>query len=295
MHAHPIDVTVFNDPACPWGYSAIPALRTLQWRYHDQLRWRLVLIGLAEDAQLYLDRGYSTLRTARGWAGFRRFGMPFAPEPKARVAATSPACRAIVAARLQSPGLEWAALRALQVAQFTSPMVLDDRAALERALARVAGLDAAAAVAAIDTQEVVEDYQRDRAESRTAAGSPGSLQGKTANSDGQERFTAPSVLFERGGQRFDATGFQPIEAYDVLLANLDPSLERRAPAGAVGEALAAFPEGLVTQEVAAIRAVGNEAPDRAAAEHDLLELADGGGARRVQLGDDALWLPTPTP
>ena len=46
-----ISVTLFNDPACPWGYSAIPALRTLEWRYGDQLDWRLVLIGLTESAQ----------------------------------------------------------------------------------------------------------------------------------------------------------------------------------------------------------------------------------------------------
>src|SRR5688500_695827 len=52
-----IDVTHFTDPGCPWAYSASPALATLQWRYGDQLRWTLVTIGLAEDAELYAKRG----------------------------------------------------------------------------------------------------------------------------------------------------------------------------------------------------------------------------------------------
>ncbi len=72
-----IDVHLFNDAACPWGYSARPALRVLGWRYGDQLRWHLVLIGLTEDRRQYELRGYDPLRSALGQLGFRRFGMPF--------------------------------------------------------------------------------------------------------------------------------------------------------------------------------------------------------------------------
>jgi len=38
-----ISVTMHSDAACPWAYSASPALRVLEWRYGDQLAWRLVL------------------------------------------------------------------------------------------------------------------------------------------------------------------------------------------------------------------------------------------------------------
>ena len=92
-----ITATLFNDPGCPWGYSAIPALRTLEWRYGDQLDWRLVLIGLTETAQQYYDRGYTTRSNAEGMLGFRRFGMPLNAEPRERLSATAPACRAIAA------------------------------------------------------------------------------------------------------------------------------------------------------------------------------------------------------
>ena len=79
----------------------------------------------------------------------------------------------------------------------------------------------------LDSDEVSEAYERDRAEARTAAGSASELQGKTAASDGPVRYTAPSVVFECDGRdRLEAGGFQPVEAYDVLVANLDPALSR---------------------------------------------------------------------
>ncbi len=137
-----IQTTLYTDPACPWAYSEIPALRVIDWRYGDQLDWRLVMIGLTESAQQYIDRGYTPLNAARGHAGFRRYGMPFSPAPKARVAATARACRAIVAARLLAPGSEWAALRALQLTQFTTGLVLDDDDAVARVVGAATGLDA---------------------------------------------------------------------------------------------------------------------------------------------------------
>jgi hypothetical protein len=50
-----------------------------------------------------------------------------------------------------------------------------------------------------------------------------------------------------------------------------------------------FPDGLTTQEVAALMTEGNDAPDRSAAEAALLELAAQGLAGRHPLGDDAIW------
>jgi len=98
----PIRVTLYNDAGCPWGYSANPALRTLEWRYGAQLEWRLVLIGLTDLAQEYVDRGYTPLRSAEGYARrFRRFGMPLAPNLRSRIVGTGRSCRAVVAVRLR--------------------------------------------------------------------------------------------------------------------------------------------------------------------------------------------------
>ena len=37
------------------------------------------------------------------------------------------------------------------------------------------------------------------------------------------------MIFEQGDKRLEAGGFQPVEAYDVVIANLDPTLQRQAP------------------------------------------------------------------
>jgi 2-hydroxychromene-2-carboxylate isomerase len=285
-----IETTLYTDPACPWAYSEMPALRVIDWRYGSQLDWRLVMIGLTESAQQYIDRGYTTLNSARSHAAFRRYGMPFSPRPKARMSATARACRAIETARLLEPGSEWAALRALQLLQFTTPLVLDDDESVARVVSAATGHDADAIRAALDSPETTAAYERDRAEARSAAGSAAELQGKTASTDGTVRFTASSVSFARDGVRLVAGGFQPVAAYDVLVANLDPALERRDAPDDPAELLAEYPDGLTTQEAAALLARSNDEPDRVAAETALLELVFDGRAERIGIGDDAIWL-----
>jgi predicted DsbA family dithiol-disulfide isomerase len=287
-----VSATLYSDPACPWAYSEVPALRVLEWRYGSQLGWRLVLIGLTEDASQYEARGYTPLRGALGHLAFRRYGMPFAPAPKARISATARACRAVVAARLAQPGSEWAVFRALQLANFNSSLLLDDDAQLAEVLRGVPGIDADQIISQLDSQEVSDGYEHDHAEARSAAGSAAELQGKTAATDGPIRFTAPSVVFESDDQRLVAGGFQPVEAYDVLIANLDPTLHREPPPETPAPLLERFREGLTTQEVAALLARGNDAPDGISAEAALIELVAGGQAVREPLGDDALWKPT---
>ena len=288
-----LDVTHYSDPGCPWAWSAGPALAVLQWRYGDQLRWRHVMIGLTEHGSEYERRGYTPERQARGYRDFRRRGMPFTTDPREHIHGTGPMCRVVVAARLLAPEHEWAVYRALQLAQFTSALALDEPAGLSEALAWLPGVHAAALVAASQKPEVEEAFARDRAEARTAAGSPTEFQGKHAvTPDGEVRFTAPSVAFTRpDGTRLEAGGFQSAEAYDVCVANLDSSLERRPAAEDPAEMLAAFGDGLTTAEAAAVRARGNAIPDRDAAEDALIGLTAAGGARRLPFGNDALWLP----
>jgi 2-hydroxychromene-2-carboxylate isomerase len=286
-----IEATLYTDPACPWAYSANPAFRVLEWRYGDQLNWRLVMIGLREDAAGLLGRGYDPARSALGHLRFRqRYGMPFAATPKERLAGTGRGCRAVVAARLLDPGSEWRVVRALQLANFTTPLLLDDPDLIRDALRSVEGIDADAIADRLDDPEVVEAYERDRAEARTAAGTAAEAQGKTSTSDGPVRFTAPSIVFERDGQRLVAGGWQPLLAYDVLLANLDPTLRRTPPPDSPGPLFERFPDGLTTAEVAALLATGPDpVPDLKAGEEALLGLVAEGELVRLSLGHDALW------
>ena len=256
-----ISATLYSDPACPWAYSESPALRVIEWRYGDQLDWRLVLVGLTEEASQYERRGYSPIRGALGQARFRtRYGMPFSPAPKARLSATSRACRAVVAARMTYPGSEWRAFRAIQLANFNTPLILDDDANLADALRGIPGIDADQLVGMIDAPDVVAAYRADKDETRKAEGSAAELQGKTATTDGPVRFTAPSIVFEQNGKKLVAGGFQPVEAYDILVANIDPQLHREPPPEMPAPLLERWDDGLTTQEVAALRCSPPAAP-----------------------------------
>jgi hypothetical protein len=179
--------------------------------------------------------------------------MPYSFERKPRMSATARACRAIVVARELDPALGEAALRALQLLQFTTPMLLDDDDDLRAALAGVPGLDADAVVDRIDDPDIVALYESDRARARSAEGSPTHAQNRFSTSDGPVRYTAPSVIFEHAnGGSFEVGGFQPFEAYDTALANLDPGLERRPAPETLLEALAEFPAGLTVAEAASV-------------------------------------------
>jgi protein-disulfide isomerase-like protein with CxxC motif len=286
-----IDVLHFSDPGCPWAWSASPHLSVLHWRYGDQLRWRLVMIGLTEHGGEYERRGYTGEGMARGYRTFRRRGMPFATLPRRHVHGTWPMCRAVVATRLTDPGREWSVFRALQVAQFTTTLDLETTEGIAAALERVPGLDVERVLEAAASPETEAAFAADRAEARSAEGSPTEFQGKAATTpDGLVRYTAPSLVLTGGdGRRLEAGGFQSTEAYDVLVANLDPALRRRAPAEDAADVLAAFPDGLTTAEVAAVMAPSNTPPDLGAAEDELIALAASGRARRVAVGHDALW------
>jgi len=287
----PIKVTVYNDPGCPWAYSAVPALRVIDWRYGDQLDWRMVLIGLAERGEQYVERGYTPVWMSQAYVKFGRFGMPFSTTPRARVLGTGRACRAIAAARFLEPGTEWLVFRALQLAWFTTQLLLDEDEGILAALSATTGIDAGAIISHIDDPEVEAAYARDHAETRTAAGSATELQGKAAQTDGPVRYTAPSLVAENGDLRLEAGGFQPVQAYDAIVANVDQTLTRAEPPETPEPLFERFPEGLTTQEVAVLLTQGNDEPDAQAAQIALLELVEGGTLRRVDLGDSAFWLP----
>ncbi len=286
-----IDITFISDPGCPWGYSAAPSLAALQWRYGPRLRWRLVTIGLAEDASLYEERGYDPIMMGQRMEMFRQFGMPFTQGPRERLTGTGRACRALHAVRLVSPGDEITAFRALQLGWFTTRMLMDEDPNIATALGRVPGLDVPAVMGLVDSPEVEASYQADRAEARTAAGSPTEFQGKAANTDGAVRYTAPSLIFRAGEASLEAGGFQPMEAYDVIVANLDPAGSRRGvPDDRPEDVLAEFPLGLTTQEVAEVMRTDIEKPiDRRAAAQMLIRAVGRGAVQVEPVGDDALW------
>jgi 2-hydroxychromene-2-carboxylate isomerase len=291
MLHEPVAVIQYTDPSCPWAYSAEPFIRGLEWRYGEGLVWRTVMIGLSEDTRARERAGVTPEGRVKGWKTYEdRFGMPVLSTPRARLIASGRACRAVKAAERLGAGDRM--LRALRLAWFTTTLLLDTDEAIAE-LAAAAGLDGGAVVAGLADPDVESHYQYDRAEARTASqsGAPAIAQGRAAVEEPSARFTAPSLVFSRGENTLVAGGWQPFEAYDLCVSNLAPDLPRR-PEPEPPQLLAAFPDGLVTVEVAQVCRDRNDDPDPAATAAALERLEHAGAVRRTPIGDDqSLWQP----
>lgn len=288
----PLDATFYIDPTCPFGYNATPDITALRWRYADDLQWRIVLIGLSEDTgEPGKASGFTPTMAAQFSAQLaERFGMPFSIGPRDRHATSGRACRAIVAVRRTQPSLDFAALRALQFAIFCRDAQVDQDDDIRAALATVPGLDVDTVMGQLDDPDNEAAYQLDKAAARSAAGSPTEAQGKSAKDGAAVRYTAPSLtISDAEGRVLEAGGFQSLAAYDVLVANLDPTLRKATVPEDLREVLAAFDHGLTTQEVATIVAPSLTEPDVDAARTRLLELGGEGRATHEALGGDGLW------
>jgi 2-hydroxychromene-2-carboxylate isomerase len=236
------DITLFTDPACPFAFSAEPVRQRLRFYYGDQLRWRLNMIVLTlepgEDAKL-----------AEGAPGLqRKHGMPIDPNPYARTFSSEPACRAVVAARLNAPGAEAPLLRRLRVRAMLGGL-LDDPQLIAAAASDV-GLDPAEVVRWMGTPAVEDALRADIQAARSPSPAARRLDHKLGGPEHERRYTAPSYEITADGRTFTLPGFNPVEAYEVVLANL--GLTRRAKPDSVEQVLAWAPEPLATVEVVAI-------------------------------------------
>jgi predicted DsbA family dithiol-disulfide isomerase len=248
-----VQITEFTDPGCPWAYSAEPFRRRLNWLYGGSVAWSVRMVGLAESADDYEERGFTPARQAEAFANIaREHGMPIDTRERPRMAATLPACRAVVATRLNAPERERGLLRCLRVRNF-SGQLLDEMDTIVGA-ARDAGLDPAELKRWMAEEQVERELREDMRLARQPLPAARVLDDKLANWSGGRRYTCPSyeVLRKSDGTRIAVPGFQPFAAYDVVLANLVPDLERRDPPDTVEEVLRWTGAPLATKEVAVV-------------------------------------------
>jgi predicted DsbA family dithiol-disulfide isomerase len=273
-------ITDFTDPGCPWAWSAEPFRRRLQWLYGDALDWSRRMVVLADDPQEYLDKGFTPEKMSKAFTTIARdHGMPMDTSVRERMAATAPACRAVVAARLHAPAAEDALLRAFRVRNFAG-QPLDEVATIEDAAAD-AGLNAGELRGWMADAAVERALEEDRATAREPMEAALVLDERLANWSGGRRYTCPSyeILRRSDGVQIAVPGFQPFAAYDVVLANLVPGSQRRDPPGSVREVLEWAGEPLATREVAVVCAI----------DHDEAREELGRVAVERHLGFDGLW------
>ena len=240
-----LEITLFTDPACPVAFSAEPVRWRLRWHYGDQLVWRRRMIVLT------LEPGEAE-KLAEGAPNFqRRYGMPILPLPYARPASSEPACRAVVAARLNAPETEEALLRRLRVRVMIGGL-LDDPD-LIAAAALDAGLDPDRLAQWCTTDAVEAALQADIDQARSPSLAARALDHKLGGPPEQRRYTSPSYELSYGDKpSFSIPGFNPVEAYETAIGNLAPELVRRPKPETAEELLAWAGEPLATAEIAAV-------------------------------------------
>ena len=273
-------ITEYTDPGCPWAWSAEPFRRRLSWLYGDRLEWKVRVVGLSSSPKEYLDKGFTPERQAEAFARISRdHGMPIDTAQRPRMAATLPACRAVVAARMHAPDRMRVLLRRLRVRHF-SGQLLDEPETIAGA-ARDAGLDPAELDGRCEGADVAAELYEDLAAAREPMPAARVLDDKLANWSGGRRYTCPSYEIVRvaDGVRIAVPGFQPFGVYDVITANLVPGLDRRDPPETVEEVLEWTGTPLATQEVAVVCDIPfAEARERL-----------GRVAQEQHLGADGLW------
>jgi hypothetical protein len=178
--------------------------------------------------------------------------MPINPAPYPRPASSEPACRAVVAARLNRPDAEEPLLRRLRVRTMAGGL-LDDPA-LIAAAARDVGLSPAELSEWSESDAVRQALQADIEAARAPSAAARALNHKLGGPASERRYTAPSYELARstGGPVVTVPGFNPVEVYETAIANLAPSLPRRPKPTSAKEVLEWAGEPLATAEVAAI-------------------------------------------
>lgn len=239
-------ITHFTDPACPFAFSAEPVRQRLRWHYGEQLTWQTRMVVLTAEPG-------EAEKLAQSKAGLQRlYGMPIDPAPLARPASSEPACRAVVAARLNAPGAQERLLRRLRVRAMLGELLDEPRTIA--AAASEAGLDPAELSRWCASGPVADALRADMDAARSPCRAARALDHKLGGPSDQRRYTTPSyeISHEDSGRATAIPGFTPVEAYEAAIANLEPELVRQPAPESVAELLRWAGEPLATAEVVTV-------------------------------------------
>lgn len=275
-----VRIVEYTDPGCPWAYSAEPFRRRLDWLYGDNLTWDVRMVGLSSSPDDYLARGFTPERQSEAYRRIAHdHGMPIDTRVRPRMAATMPACRAVVAARLNAPGRARTLLRRLRVRNF-SGQLLDDPDTIAAA-AGDAGLDPGELERWAGSGETAGALDEDMAAARRPMPAALVLDERLANWSGGRRYTCPSYEIVRVADdvRISVPGFQPFAVYDVITANLVPGVRREDLPATAEDVLRWAGTPLASKEVAVVRDIPIDA-----AREEL-----GRVAHEAHVGADGFW------
>ena len=200
----------YTDPACPWSWSAEPALRRLMVEFGENLSWTYVMGGLARD---YTNGpGERDARVVHWLDVADRGGMPIDPRlwREAAIGSSYPACMAVKAAAMQAADGGGRYLRVLREGLMCFRRKLDTTEALVEE-ARRAGLDVERFRVDLGSHATVEAFGEDLEDARTP--DPDAV---VSTSSGRPRVSFPSVVFS--GADGAHHGAYEFRSYDELRA-----------------------------------------------------------------------------
>jgi len=153
-----------HDPMCSWCWAFVPTWAKVQQTLADQFEIRYVLGGLAPDSAQVMPKDMQ--QTVSGyWRNIEqrvpgtRFNFDFWEKCEPR-RSTYPACRAVVATKLQKPEAEKTMIRAIQEAYYLRAMNPSDDSTLIT-VAGEQGLDEAQFAKDLASDEVRQLHEAD--------------------------------------------------------------------------------------------------------------------------------------
>ncbi len=275
-----VNVTIYTDPGCPFGFNAQRQEAQLVWHYGHGLDITRRMIVLTDKSTSFEERGLSR-DMVEGHAKRLRstYGMPMQTDPPERMAATIEACRACVAARVNDPSRADLLLRAMRRRAFSESQPLDDRETIRESGSEV-GIEPDVLESWMADEEVERALREDMAATRAPLPEALALAHRLSKSDGGWRYSTASAVFERGDRRVVMAGFQPFAVYEVAMANVAPDVERRPPPQSVDEVLSWATYPLATAEVAELLGVGLD---------EAREQLQAAGAELDSVAGDGYW------
>lgn len=213
-----VTIDYHTDPACPWSWAAEPRVRALMMEFGEDLRWRLVMGGLAREVAPGTGPGVPLPAGVRAplieeWLRVSaQTGAPLDPLTWAEggIRTTYPACMAVRAAAEQSEEAGLACLRRLREGIMCERLKLDHSEALVEA-ARTAGLDVEQFRLALRSHAITEAFGADLESTAALAADQGERPPRS--SAGAGGAALPTAVLTGAGRREVVRGLQPIESY----------------------------------------------------------------------------------
>ncbi len=225
----PVEVRYYTDPACSWSWGTEPKLRRLMWEFGDELRFVLVMGGLARQyGPDYRDQEWGIGSGPDCFADLMSHwldvtaatGMPIDARIWSQnpIFSTYPACQAVKAAAEQGSDAAYRYLRRVREGLMTERKKLDHAEALIGE-AGPADLDVERFRIDLGSHAITEAFAADLDEVRNPPQEARDA-GKVKETERHDRLSFPSMAFTGDdGETHGVWGWQPYDAYrDAALA-----------------------------------------------------------------------------